>query len=271
MRYAAFLVIAVLAPIAQGEIAPRSLWVNQFNVLVRNDDGVRTDAINSAAGGLGGIDFGIDGFLYGVSAFSDRLIRVDTVTREVTNIGDLGLNFFEGDIGFDPRNGRLYGVGSVTNAGFSSFFSIDLITGVASDVEPLPFMTRNTDGLAIDANGVAWVIDNGSPPGSGPQQNTILHRIDLDTNTLLGSTDLGENLGFTGGLDFDPRTGELFYAAGDGRVFLIDTDTLTHELAFYADVTPLDPVTIGGLAIIPAPSGALLLALAGLSATRRRR
>lgn len=216
LRVASFTLILSLGAAAHADTTPRTLWASSSNVLIRNESGSFTNALNSQGGVIGGIDFGNDGLMYAVSAFTNELIRIDTQLSTVQVLGNLGLKFIEGDIAFDPRDNRLFGVGSVSLSGFASLFSVDLSSGQASNVEALPFMTRNTDGIAIDGQGIAWIIDNGSPPSGGGPFNTMLHRFDLDSGTLLSTSDLGINFGYTGGLDFDPRTGELFYASTIG-------------------------------------------------------
>ena len=254
--------------VAVAGVSSPAVWASNSNIIFQNIDGVYTNGLNGGAGILGGIDLGSDGMLYGLSSFTERLIRVDPTTLAVTEIGELGTGFIEGDISFDPRTNQLYAIGSTSSANFASMYRVDLTTGEAVDIEMLPFSTRNTDGMAIDDDGVAWIMDNGSPSGS---QNSVLHRLDLDTGALIDSMDLGFNFGFTGGMDFDPVTGALYYMQGAGDVFRIDTLTMDIEAVFSLDTGPASTVTMTGLAIVPGPGTGLVMLPLGLMGIRRRR
>ncbi|MGP1273363.1 MAG: hypothetical protein ACTS22_08505 [Phycisphaerales bacterium] len=240
-----------------------------------------TDAIS-------GIALAPDGTLFGwTDEFAEvngvpvdgGLVTIDLSTGATSLVGNVspfpsGAVASEGDIDFNPITGELFGVTS--NQGVSLLFTIDPATGANTEVGIPQIPGTDFSGMAFDNAGNLWVLDTGTDFDPATRAST-LRRISTADASILESIPLSVALGTTGGMDFDPNTGELYIADGDflGTNNLYTAD-LTTGLLTLVGATGLDgaPTGFGGLAdieFIPAPGAGSLLALAGLGAVRRRR
>ncbi len=191
-----------------------------------------------------------------------NLLRVDYTTGAVAVIGPMGQGGMHG-IEYNPNRGVLYGV---TNGYSSKVWTLDITTGAATAVgtysaTPSAWLA----GLAYDyVNDVMYASD---------VLNYRLFRVDMDTGaiTLVGPFNgpTGSKIG--GGLAWDPQWG------------LLATDTHA-DGAYNDDLYRIDPATgqatlIGsmgsgnmlGLAFVPGPGGAAILAIGAMVGARRRR
>lgn len=126
------------------------------------------------AGGLYGLqDTGILGI--------NTLVRIDTTTLAITNIGDVGVEVTNGGLAYDPNTDILYMVDGRSTAGL---YSVDRSTGAASLI--------GTHGL-LDLAGLAFDPNNNILYGSTysvPVDGGALHTLNTGTAaaTLVGNT-----------------------------------------------------------------------------------
>jgi len=162
-----------------------------------------------------------DGKLYGISlqgratppnAFPSSLYLIDSDTGKTslvqrTNI----LPITEGDLDFDPTTGVMYGV--LTQTVFPTLFTINTANGQATQVATIGNQIRDISGIAFDANGRLYALDTKN------DEFLEINKLSGEVITnlpLITSTGTKVDLGSTAGMDFNPVTGELFVADGDG-------------------------------------------------------
>jgi hypothetical protein len=134
--------------------------LNPANGAVVQDIGALND--------LSGLNYGITGLafnpftgvLYGSTgnnnpATAAQLVAIDPLTARVTvigafNAGNAGNPATMSDIGFDPRNGSLYGIGSI---GGPQLYSINPLTGKATVIGNTGLTSTTGGGLAISSGG----------------------------------------------------------------------------------------------------------------------
>jgi len=81
------------------------------------------------------MDFADDGFLYGPSINTGKLIKIDPATGETTTIGDLGINVgATHDVTFDEVDNKLYTIASGETTSFGYY---DLTTGAFNEIAPM--------------------------------------------------------------------------------------------------------------------------------------
>ncbi len=222
---------------------------------------------------------------------TQSLYSIDSATGAATLIGDTGVRKFVG-IEFNASTNTLYGL--TTSA---DLYRINIFTGAASLVANLPTSYIEGD-LAYDANGTLWGADVGVV-GTVNTGNALLlptaltalgdvsglafsasgallafdqsgvrdavYRID----TATGATTL---VGLTG--TQSEGVGALESSADFGTVWLVDGSslyTLNQETGTASLIGATGVSGISGLALVPAPGAAAVLALGGVVAGRRRR
>ncbi len=223
--------------------------------------------------------------LYGVTAFENQLITVNSATGAGTLVGGLGVEAFA--YGIANRNSSLY----IFDQGVSQIRLVDPTTGAAGAGINIGVGTLAGEGdLAFRADGIGFLASI-FDAAQNPANNLYSFNIANGTSTLIGSTGLAlDGLAFNGntlyalgqdagalytvnqttasltpvgvlGLDppknspfaaiaFDPN-GTL-YGAIDDRLYTINTTT--------GAATPVDPNTldfgfssVSGLAFVPVP------------------
>lgn len=137
-----FLAVVMLAArFVSAEGGPYSIL---NGTLVKIDPSYQTTVpIGDISNGVGSIEFSVDGFIYGVDAFSDTLVKIDPLDGDSETVGPLGFDLdWETDLDEDG-DGRLW----LLQSGTGELFTIDRTTGAAS----LQCQANNPDvfGLAI--------------------------------------------------------------------------------------------------------------------------
>jgi DNA-binding beta-propeller fold protein YncE len=186
-------------------------------------------ASNPRATGLNslvGIAFSPGGTLYGLTTFAgtptaNALFTIDPMTGTSNLVGTTGLaHVFEGDLGFDPTSGILYGLQDVPSAGVRDLFTINTNTGLAAVIGNVNAPASDLSALAFDSSGNLFVIDTA---------NSLLMHLNKSNAGILTTVSLNTSLGETAGSAFDPLTGTLFVAdggtGGTKKLYTLDTGT----------------------------------------------
>ena len=95
--------------------------------------------------GVNGITPNQDMGIFGLSSVTDQLGNIDAGTAVVNVIGDLGTNFGVSGLTWSHKDQKLY---SISSTGSASLYTIDHITGVASNAIPLS-ISFSTVGIEI--------------------------------------------------------------------------------------------------------------------------
>ncbi|MGP1345945.1 MAG: hypothetical protein ACTS3F_04655 [Phycisphaerales bacterium] len=194
------------------------------------------------------------GILYATTSGSD-LYRINQYTAKATLIADA--------FGITPAGGLTFdNAGNLWATNANQFGTINLATGAFTGISTLQSPATDLSGLAFDAatGSLAVYAKNGAA-------DDRLMIVDPATGIVSFSDPYAfAGPGSVGGLDVDPITG--IAALTDGAsLFLSNPGTF--------DFNPNAPLFTGvsgisGLAFIPSPGTAALLALGALVATRRR-
>src|SRR5437588_9217 len=148
---------------ATASASPGELYIlNPGTGGVIQDVGALND-VTGANYGVTGLAFNpFTGLLYGStaqhSAVPAQLISINPLTAQVTvigafNVGNTGTPSTMSDLAFDPRTGRLYGIGSV---GGPQLYLINPITGQATFIGNSGLTSTGGGGLAISPSGVFY-------------------------------------------------------------------------------------------------------------------
>ncbi|MFQ5424016.1 MAG: PEP-CTERM sorting domain-containing protein [Phycisphaerae bacterium] len=216
---------------------------------------------------LGGLEFGPNGTLFGVSVGPRaRLYSIDPVNAAANAIGLMNEFSFEGAVAFDPNTGAMFGANG-RNANVPTLYTIDPLTGQATPLGIISGGPHDFNGFGFDTNGdlfgldrvtnSLWKIDKTNPWGAGTMQ-------------VGSSFGPGLQIGSFGGMTVDPVSGQAFgYAGGSRTLFAVSLLTgVTTVIRQYAAGSP----NLMGLAFIPEPCALSLMMLAGVVlAVRRRR
>lgn len=202
-----------------------------------------------------GVVWGID-----LTSGNNSLVTINPVTGAVTSSLNIVSNFNITSIAFDSVTGVLYGNAAVAfNPNLTAsdiLYRIDPVTGVATFVGNMGVL--NVFALGFDNNGVLFGISD---------NNTNLYSFST-TNadpTLRGNIDVSGHFD----LAFRPEDNTMFVSSAfSGSLYTMNPANAQRTLvgAYGAPGT-----NVAGLAFIPTPGAAGLLALAGLSVARRRR
>jgi hypothetical protein len=269
------LLVAVLT--APGEAVAQKWLISGANGTLWDYTQGSGAAVNSRAitPGFGtstvtGIDFAADGTLFLMTSFADnRLYKVNPATGASTLVGSTGLpSVIEGDIGFDPTSGVLYGLYNGNNPVGNQFFTLNTSTGAATVIGTVA--GDDPSGLAFDNSGQLWVINSNVNTTHIP---TLL-KVNKSNGNVLSTQSTGINLG-TGhpllGADFNPTNNQLYFAMDNGSFYSEDTVT---GLATLVDSHGVTNAT--GLAFVtPEPATPVVLLSGGAvvlwSIVRKRR
>ena len=225
--------------------------------------GAASNPRNTGINSLAGIEFSVDGTLYGLSTFGsspnpNSLFRVDPRTGASTLIGTTGIEVTEGGLAFDPTSGLLYGCQA---KGQDLLYTFDLSSAKAA-VKGTIVSSGDISAISFDDRGTLYAID---------QLEQSLLTLDPSNANIIKSTDLSISLGSTLGMDFDPSSGIMYVADGssDGTDTLYTVDLSTGVLS------PVGPTGLtdglSGLAIVPEPYTISLLGLGSLLVFKKRR
>lgn len=234
-----------------------NLHVLEGNTLVGLDaaNPAATSEIGAVARTLVGGAFLDDDFtrLYTLDFDSGELVVLDTADAGETVVGiaaTLGDEDWSG-LALDRSDGTLYASSTLMAGGVAStLYTIDPATGSASAVGPIDGGGRVIE-IAADPAGQLYGVDIA---------NDVLVAIDKATGDAIAIGPLGFNAEFAEGLDFDPSTGILYFAAvNDESVFSQPGQMYT-----------IDPATghatlVGGISADPASAqiSAFAIAVAG--------
>jgi hypothetical protein len=181
------------------------------------------------------------------------------VTGASTLVGSTGLApTIEGDLGFDPTSGVLYGL--YDSLGGSQMFTLNTTTGAATVIGSVA--GDDPSGLAFDNSGQLWVINSNVNTTHIP---TLL-KVDKANGNVLSTQSSGVNVGSNQavlGADFDPTTNLLYFAMSNGSFYREDTSTGlatlvdTHGVLFASGLAFVAP------SVVPEPGSLTLLLLGG--------
>ena len=165
------------------------------------------------------------------------LVTINPATALVTPIGPLGAVLT--DIAIDPMTGIMYAV-----SGFNEkFYTVNLTTGLATQIGNTGIGFQNGGGLAANSAGLLYGVNNFS---------TYTYNKTNGAATFIGLTLLAD---LVRAADFDSR-GTLYGLEGGGGIdnlhlrFLV-TINLTTGLGVLVGIIPVND--LDGLAFIPAP------------------
>ncbi len=219
---------------------------------------------------IGGLEFGPNGVLYGVSIGSlGRLYTLNLANGQATNVGLTNQFSLEGGLAFDPTTGVAYTVNGGTSSS-PGLATINLVTGNATKIGAIGTTPHDFGGLAFSPSGQLfgldritnslWAIDKANPSGPGTVQ----------IGAGLGG---GVSMGSVGGMTYDAQTGVYWgYASTTKAIFTVNvlTGAATIVQQFNA---PGDPVlwSLASPNFIPEPASLAMLAIGAAVCIRRRR
>ncbi len=174
----------------------------------------------------------------------------------------------EGDLGYNPANGYMYAIGNTPFTSTKDIWRIDL--SLQSSTLIGNFTADDPSGIAFDNAGNCIIVDTHGNSGGVAE----VLRFDVMSNPnsaqLLGRASLGLGVGPAIGLDFDPTTNTPYLLTINGNMYSIGGYlSSTPSWQFIESVAGLSNVT--GLAYVPTPGAAALIALGALCGLRRRR
>jgi hypothetical protein len=226
---------------------------------------------NPPTGRVMGIDFDLAGNLYAATTFNDnRVYRVNDFTGDMTLISNLPAAGAEGDLGYNPANGRLYAVSPLF--GVTRVIEIDpLNPNPNTNSQVIMSLTGLDDvsGIAFDSAGNGFAVDTHGNTGGVAE----LFSVDLTNLQLISYGALGTGTGPAMGLDFD-GSDVLHMVTISGAMWSINPVLSGSTVSF------VDNINISGVGDInaalawvpvPSPGSVALLSIAGLTLARRRR
>lgn len=219
---------------------------------------------------IGGLEFGPNGVLYGVSIGSlGRLYTMNPANGQATNVGLTNQFTFEGGLAFDPTTGAAY-MSNGNTAASPSLSIVNLVTGNATKVGQIGNTPHDFAGFAFSPTGQLfgldritnslWAIDKANPSGAGTVQ-------------VGGGLGGGIVMGPVGGMTYDAQTGVYWgYASTTKAIFTVDIATGVGTIVQQFD-GPEDPVlwSLASPNVIPEPATLAMLAAGAALCIRRRR
>ena len=207
--------------------------------------------VGNPAGGLGlsGIDFDVDGNLWGSTTggvgTASNLIQINPNSGSLinsigpihTNAGDVsGSAISIGDLAYNSVTQTLYGIQSQDANPFAGgdIYTIDLGTGLASFIGSTIWGT--TAGIAFDNTGTLYAL--GYDPNVGPFGTNMLFTLDANDASELTRVTVSLNDFIFSGLGINPVTNEIFateddfFATGTGTGNIYSVDAVTGTMTF---------------------------------------
>jgi hypothetical protein len=257
------------------------------NALIRFDSAnpagwVTIGATGLADRGFTGLDFHTNGNLYGYVGFGGAgfvagLYQINVGTGQATQVGNLSGQALQ-DLGFNPADGKLYGINTVTNV--TTLYEVNVGTGAVVSVGNITGLpATNLDvGLAFDAQGNIYIHDlasDGIYKGLGLNVNPVALYNNANTGGVFGDTNFsqGMTINWAGtGAGYHGAIGNAPQFFSNLRTFNTGGGSYTLVGTFGTSPGQFPTVETGDLAIaIPGPGAISLLAVAGLISGRRRR
>lgn len=260
--------VLLVATAARAQVIVANTWDSGTLFTLDTSTGAASDPRPTGITHLNGIAYHpASGLLYGLSNAdgtpdANALFTINPVTGARTLVGSTGLFNVEGDLGFDPTTGTLYGVQHFAGSALQ-LFTINRTTGAGTVIGTIPGAGINEDysGLAFDAAGNLFVFDTGL--------NRLL-RVNKANGNIQSSVGIPA-LGTVAGMTVDAASNAFYVAAGTNLFTLNPATgglTLVGPTGIAGDV-------IGGLAVLPVPEPASVflcgLAAAGFSVSRLAR
>ncbi|MFC4821449.1 YncE family protein [Dokdonella ginsengisoli] len=228
-----------LLPANRGGDAPAGAAVPAFGVNLNSIDGNTLVRFDAAAPGsttpvgavertlVGGAFLDGDfGTLYSLDFDSGELVRVNTADAGIAAVGvaaTLNGEDWSG-LALDPTDGTLYASSTLMSGSLSStLYTIDPLTGAATPVGAIAGGGRVIE-IAADVGGQLYGVDI---------DGDVLIAIDKASGAATAIGALGFNAEFAEGLDFDPSSNVLYFAAVNdesvfsqpGQMYTLDTAT----------------------------------------------
>jgi hypothetical protein len=231
---------------------------------------VDTDALTATLIGdtgitrVGGLAFNGSGVLYGIDTDTDQLVRISTLDGSASAVGGMGFDAsFSMGLGYDATTDTLFA--SASGAGLSSrLITIDERDGSGSLIGET--MAEAIVGLDTDGSGQLWGID-------GDLEHLL--RIDKASGGIEVMSDGGlRDFDRIGGFEITPSGNfwAINASVGGPRYELVFIDPDTGLGTVHGDIAGFSGIGgVTGLAAIPAPGTAAVLALGSLAVLRRRR
>lgn len=218
---------------------------------INSATGVATIVGSTGLRQINGITF--DGSTLWAYTLGGDLYKLDVNTGASTLFGAHPLTIPEGDIAFAGP-----GFAYATNA--SGFGRVAITGGAYTAIGNMGAAADDVSGLTIDSTGRVLGYSK-----NGAAEDTLLS-IDPATGvaTTIGGTGLFSSAA-VGGLAFDADSGSLFLSDGNA-LYTVNASSGAATL-----VGAHGPLNFSGLAVVPAPGAAALLAGGVLVVSRRRR
>ncbi len=181
--------------------------------------------------------------------FYRDLRSIDPNTGASTVIGDMPTDRYDG-LAFQPGTGVLYS----ESCGAGELVTVDPASGAVTVVGPVNLDNFNwISGLAFDANGVLYGVNNIGNPFSGDKYRLVTFDLTTGAGTVIG-TDLGIPGSNIGDIAFDTDTNILYASITQtGDIRMIDITTgLAGEVIY-----PAAAVNINGMVFGRNPKGDL--------------
>jgi len=161
--------------------------------------------------------FSLPGQLVMINESTNRVERLDPITRVVTDVGPLGVPYFLGDCAWNPADSTLYVVDGRTS---NTLYRVNLMTGAASVV--------GVHGIT-DMFALAYHPPSNKLYGIGRDASNVLNLYTVSTvngaATRVGPTG-PVNQTFVDGLAWDSKRNELIaLTAGATTAFRVDVST----------------------------------------------
>jgi hypothetical protein len=271
-----FIAVGLTVALTSVAAAIPTLFAANDTNLLSIDLNANSSQVVGALGVVGthSLAFNSAGVLYGTrwantGGFPPTLERdlrtINTATGAATWVADLVPPYqsrYEGSA-FQPGTGTLY----AESADTGNLVQLDPVTGAVTGVGPMNLGNYQVSGLAFDASGVLYGVQNTGNIFSGDDYRLVQFDLGTGAGTVIG-TSLSLAGHTIGDIAFDPTSNTLYTVVADtGDIRTIDVGTGLAGPVVYAGAA----LGAHGLAFTPEPGTALLLVVGAVVAARRRR